>query len=96
MITRRTALAAFGTVSLGVLLDACSGNDPDAVTSASVPTHEGSTATVQPQSPNGKDLASKFDDAATCTLTPEETAGPFYFDVDSIRSDITEDRPGTP
>ena len=36
-----------------------------------------------------------FDRAATCTVTPELTEGPFYFDVDSIRSDIREDREGT-
>ncbi len=35
-----------------------------------------------------------FDGAASCTLTPEETEGPFYFDADSIRSDIREDRTG--
>lgn len=29
-------------------------------------------------------------------MTTEETEGPYWFDVDSIRSDITEDRPGTP
>jgi protocatechuate 3,4-dioxygenase beta subunit len=28
-------------------------------------------------------------------LTRELTEGPYYFDVDSIRSDIREDRPGT-
>jgi hypothetical protein len=26
--------------------------------------------------------------AASCSLTPEETEGPYYFDVDSIQSDI--------
>jgi hypothetical protein len=26
----------------------------------------------------------------------EETQGPCWFDVDSIRSDLREDRPGTP
>ena len=35
-----------------------------------------------------------FDDAATCTRTAEQTEGPFYFDVDEIRSDIREDRDG--
>lgn len=35
-----------------------------------------------------------FDDAATCTLSVEQTEGPFYFDVNSIRSDIREDRDG--
>lgn len=31
-----------------------------------------------------------------CTLTPELTEGPFYLDVDLVRRDITEGRPGTP
>jgi protocatechuate 3,4-dioxygenase beta subunit len=35
-----------------------------------------------------------LDDGAACTLTPEQTEGPYYFDVDSIRSDIREDREG--
>lgn len=39
---------------------------------------------------------SRFDDAATCRQTAEETEGPFYFDVDKIRSDIREDREGVP
>ena len=38
--------------------------------------------------------ASGFDDAVTCTQTAELTEGPFYFDVDRIRSDIREDRQG--
>jgi protocatechuate 3,4-dioxygenase beta subunit len=37
-------------------------------------------------------------DAATpsCTLSPELTEGPYYLDLDKIRRDITEDRPGLP
>jgi protocatechuate 3,4-dioxygenase beta subunit len=35
-----------------------------------------------------------LDEGSTCTLTPEQTEGPYYFDVDSIRSDIREDREG--
>ncbi len=35
-----------------------------------------------------------FDDAGTCTVTAEQTEGPFYFDVDRIRSDIRDDREG--
>lgn len=91
-ITRRKALTALGTVSLGALLAACNGNDD--VSSADVPTGGGSTATVEPQTSSGS-LASLFDDAASCTLAPEESEGPYYFDVDSIRSDIREDRSGT-
>ena len=66
MPTRRRAIAAFGTVSLGALLASC-GDDDDAM-----------------------------DGARTCRVTAEQTEGPYYFDVDSIRSDIREGRPGTP
>ena len=31
-----------------------------------------------------------------CVLTPEQTAGPFYFDVEQVREDITEGKKGTP
>ena len=40
--------------------------------------------------------ATDMDGARTCTLTAEQTEGPFYFDVDKIRADIREDRDGTP
>lgn len=90
-LSRRQALAGFGSVSLGALLAACSGDD-DAPT-AQVETSEGTTSTVEPKGSAGG-LASRFDDAATCTQTAEQTEGPFYFDVDRIRSDIREDRKG--
>lgn len=34
--------------------------------------------------------------APACTLTPAQTEGPFYFNPDLLRRDITEGRPGTP
>ena len=34
--------------------------------------------------------------ANACVLSPEMTEGPFYLDINKIRSDITEARPGTP
>ena len=66
------------------------------VTSAEVPTATGSTATVQPQGPTGAVTSDPFEGAASCTLTLEQTEGPYSFDVDAIRSDITEDREGVP
>lgn len=33
---------------------------------------------------------------AGCTLTPQAVEGPFYLDVDLIRQDITEGKPGLP
>jgi len=91
-LSRRQALAGFGSVSLGALIGACSGDD-DRPT-AEVETSEGTTATVEPRG-SGGGLTSRFDDASTCTQTAEQTEGPFYFDVDRVRSDIREDRRGS-
>jgi len=87
---RRRFFAAGGTVGLGALVAACS-SEP-ATTEAVVPTTEGGAASVSPQTPPSGEL---FPDTASCTLTPAETEGPYYFDVNSIRTDIREDRPGT-
>ena len=46
------------------------------------------------QSRGGSELAALFDDTSACTLTAEQTEGPYYFDVDKIRTDIREDREG--
>jgi protocatechuate 3,4-dioxygenase beta subunit len=89
--SRRQALAGLGSVSLGALLAACSGDDDEPT--ARVETSEGTTSTVEPKG-SSSDLAARFDDAATCTQTAEQTEGPFYFDVERVRSDIREDREG--
>ncbi|MDH6280323.1 protocatechuate 3,4-dioxygenase beta subunit [Prescottella agglutinans] len=39
-------------------------------------------------------LLALLDQAPRCVMAVEETQGPYWFDVDSIRSDIREDRPG--
>jgi protocatechuate 3,4-dioxygenase beta subunit len=77
-VSRRQALAGFGSVTLGALIAACS--DDDDGPSPSADTTETDT--------------SKFEGAARCTRTAEETEGPFYFEVDRVRSDIREGRPG--
>ena len=91
-LNRRQALAGMGSVSLGALFAAC-GSD-DASTQATVRTTEGETTTVQPRT-TSRSTAELFDDTSSCTLTPQQTEGPYYFDVDKIRSDIREDREGT-
>jgi protocatechuate 3,4-dioxygenase beta subunit len=90
--TRRQLFAAGGTVGLGALLAACDSGTTTAVPTATVPTTGGGSATVSPQTSSSV----TFPDTASCELTPAETEGPYYFDVDSIRSDIREDRPGAP
>jgi protocatechuate 3,4-dioxygenase beta subunit len=94
-MNRRNALAAFGTVGVGALLAACGGSDSKTTTTATVPTTEGGTATVSPQSTPSPATTELFDGAATCTATREMTEGPYYFDANSIRSDLREDRAGT-
>jgi protocatechuate 3,4-dioxygenase beta subunit len=94
-ITRRKAIAGLGSVTLGSLLAACGGDGEPTATSTDITTTEGGTTTVQPRTDTGS-AASLFDDSSACTLTAEQTEGPYYFDADAIRSDITEDREGTP
>jgi protocatechuate 3,4-dioxygenase beta subunit len=90
-ISRRQALAGLGSISVGALIAACS--DDDDSSALDPETNTGTAAEVEPKTSSG-DLASRFDDAAACRQTAELTEGPFYFDVDKIRSDIREDRQG--
>lgn len=78
-VSRRRVIAGLGTISLSALLAACSDDEPQRAAQTE-------TATDDP--------SNLFDDTSSCTLTPELTEGPFYFDVDSIRSDIRENREG--
>jgi protocatechuate 3,4-dioxygenase beta subunit len=88
-LSRRETVAGFGAVSLGALISACGGHSGS---TAEVETTSGDTTTVEPTS-NGN-LAGLFDDSSACSLTPDETEGPYYFDAASIRGDIREDREG--
>jgi protocatechuate 3,4-dioxygenase beta subunit len=92
-LNRRQVLAGFGSVSLAALLAACGADDgSNETTTAEVGTTGGDTATVAPKTSSR--LADVFDDSSACALTPQETEGPYYFDANSIRSDIREDREG--
>src|SRR4029450_9928551 len=77
-VSRRQALAGFGSVSLGALLAACSDDDDS----------------PSPAADAAESSTSNFDGAARCTRAAEETEGPFYFEVDRVRSDIREGRDG--
>ncbi|MDI9917145.1 protocatechuate dioxygenase [Rhodococcus sp. IEGM 1379] len=95
-VSRRRALALGGTISLGGLIAACGGNSGSTTTSttaaASTTTASGSSAAAVASSSSVTALLAK---APQCVMSKEETQGPYWFDVDSIRSDIREDRPGT-
>jgi protocatechuate 3,4-dioxygenase beta subunit len=86
-ISRRRALGLGGTVGLGALAAACTGSSPS---------RDGSAASLSASSTAPSDVLALLDKANTCVAAREETQGPYWFDVDSIRSDLREDRPGTP
>jgi protocatechuate 3,4-dioxygenase beta subunit len=94
-ISRRRALGLGGTIGLGGLLAACGANGDDSArptttTTAGSGAGMGTTATA-----SSAEVLALLDRANTCAMATEETQGPYWFDVDSIRSDLREDRPGT-
>ncbi|MDG3010359.1 intradiol ring-cleavage dioxygenase [Rhodococcus sp. D2-41] len=78
---RRRVLAVGGAVGLSGLIAACSsGRSP------------GPGATEAATTPDVPALLTR---APQCVAIPEQTQGPYWFDVDSIRNDIREGRPGS-
>ncbi|WP_016883832.1 MULTISPECIES: intradiol ring-cleavage dioxygenase [unclassified Rhodococcus (in: high G+C Gram-positive bacteria)] len=90
-ISRRRALAVGGTVSLGGLIAACTGNGSSSTSASATSTAAASSAATT----SADTVSALLDQAPQCVMAVEETQGPYWFDVDSIRSDIREDRPGT-
>lgn len=88
LISRRRAFSLGGTVSLGALVAACTNSS----TPAAAPTS--SAAALTPSTTASADVLTLLNQANTCTMAKEETQGPYWFDVDQIRSDLREDRPG--
>ena len=85
-LNRREALTLLGGAAF---LGACGrGDDPPAAAPPSTP-----LGTVAPGS---KVTVASFANAGSCAVTPRQTEGPYYIDVDKIRADIREDREGTP
>ena len=81
-VSRRRALAIGGAVGLSGVLAACA-------TAGEAPSDDPVTTTAVVTDP-----AALLDVANTCILAEEKGQGPYWFDVDSIRSDIREGRPG--
>ena len=80
-ITRRRALQWAGGVGLAAVASAWSGNGESAG-SAETATTTAQAATETTAAP------------PDCVLMPELTEGPYYLDLDLVRSDLTENRPG--
>jgi len=83
-MTRRGALGMLGAAGIGAVLSACSDGD------------DGRSSAAETTTTSAPPATGAFDDAAVCTVSPELTEGPFYFDVERVRSDIREDRDGVP
>ncbi len=101
-IDRRRALAMFGAVGLGAVAAACGGDDQggsaggDTGSSGTTSSGGAGSASSTTAAATGSVDADLFDAAGSCALTPEQTEGPYYLDIDRVRSDIREDRQGTP
>lgn len=103
-IGRRRALGLIGAGIGAVALGACGGGDGDdeaadqdsGAGATPSTTAAGTSATTAGGARATTLTAASFAGAASCTATPAQTEGPYYIDVDKIRSDIREDRQGTP
>lgn len=84
---RRQLLGLLGGT---VLFAACKGTGDGAQQSASTTAPSGTAPSGS--APNTAASSSTAD----CTLTPSQTEGPYYLDIDKVRRDIREGRPGTP
>lgn len=85
-IDRRRALTLLGGAGIVAVGAACSSESSTASTASST-----SSTTVGSTAAGGEGAGDP-----ACTLTPQQTEGPFYLDLDNVRSDITEDREGSP
>lgn len=79
--SRRTVLTTLGGIGLGGLIVGAAGCASDE------PAAQGGAA----PGPSGSAA-----EAPSCILSAETTEGPYYLDLEKLRSDITEGKPGTP
>src|SRR4051794_25425035 len=96
-IDRRTALTTLGVAGLAVVLTACSGSEQRSDRPGpTTPPRSSSTSTTTAPTTTAPGAAGSTTVAPSCVLAPEMTEGPYYLDLDLVRSDITEGQPGAP
>jgi protocatechuate 3,4-dioxygenase beta subunit len=83
--TRRGLLGVAGAAGIAFVAG-CGGDDEKAATTA--------TTTSPPAASRSSGAVALLDEAGSCEVSPETTAGPFYLDAGGVRSDIREDREG--
>ncbi|WP_405998927.1 intradiol ring-cleavage dioxygenase [Streptomyces sp. NBC_00829] len=79
--TRRSVITALGGTALGLT-----------AIGLAAPTSAQATAAA----PRGAAAHTPTRLAAACVLTPEQTEGPYYLDLETVRKNITESKPGVP
>lgn len=107
LLARRHMLEGLGALSIAAYLPACGSDDERAEPAPSGEPDEGDPSGAGGSGPGNASGAgnagsggeggtsSASPDETTCTLTPEQTEGPFFFDTGFARSDIREDKSGT-
>ena len=107
-VSRRAALGGLSALGLSAVAAACGvGGSPSASSPSSTAGSSSSSTTGRPGATGGSGSTgggvaggspgtTAAGSTAACTLTPEQTEGPYYLDIDQVRRDITEGKPGTP
>lgn len=91
LMTRRRVIAALGGVGVALAT---------AGVAAAAPSSKSKTAKLKTTTTKAAaavtSLAATLGGTTACTLTPEVTEGPYYIDLNNVRTDITEGKAGTP
>jgi protocatechuate 3,4-dioxygenase beta subunit len=83
---REFALGALGGLAATALLASCADDLGAGNAAAELAAEDG----------NAEAIAESSDAVGTCTAYPRQMEGPFYLDLDLVRRDITEGKPGAP
>ena len=94
LFSRRHALGLLGGVSITALMAACSSSTSSANTTLATDTTGVSAATVPATVPVSAPTLVATAVAAKVELAPEMTEGPYYLDLNMVRSNIVDDRKG--
>ena len=105
LLPRRAALFSIGGLGLTALLAACGSGSSNGAGSTATPAGSGvsdTTGTTSDASAGttgattGSTTAATAGTATSVVLAPEMTEGPYFLDLNLVRSDIREDREGAP
>ena len=92
-LNRRTVLRVLGGMGLATVVAACGGGGASSASGAGKPSSPSGAST---SSTSANPLSDSTGGTSTCVLAPEMTEGPFYLDINEVRSDITEGHLGVP